>query len=368
MAIQRLSIQGVRNLAHAQFDPGPGVNVLFGANGAGKSSILEAIHLVAMARSFKLARTRTLIRDGEDQAIVFAELDKGARLGVQRSRDGHHTIRINGETVSHASELAMRLPLQLIHSDSFLLLEGTPGHRRQSLDWGTFHQDHRFHRLWQDAQKSLKNRNSLLRSGRIEGSQMAIWQATLVEAAEAMDQHRQRYLEGFVPRFHEILGQLIELPGLKVHYYRGWDKSRSLNDVLNSQLERDARLGYTQAGPQRADMRVKVNRQMASDVLSRGQQKLVVCALKLAQSLYFEAERGQASLFLVDDLPAELDRQHIARLSKLMEGLSGQVFMTSVEPSLLKDFWQRPERVRVFHVEQGQVHPADDLEQRLNEQ
>lgn len=363
MTIKRLSIQGVRNVAHTQFNPGPGVNLFFGANGAGKSSVLEAVHLVAMARSFKVSRTRTVIRDGEDQAVVFAELDGGTRLGVQRNRDGHHNIRINGESVSHASELAMRLPLQLIHSDSFLLLEGTPGHRRQFLDWGTFHQDNRFHSLWQDAQKSLKNRNSLLRSGRMDASQMQIWQAAFVQAAEAMDQQRQRYLEGFVPRFHEILAQLIDLPELRIHYFRGWDKTRSLNDVLNSQLERDIKLGYTQSGPQRADMRVKINSQMASDVLSRGQQKLVVCALKLAQSLYFEAERGQAALFLVDDLPAELDRQHIGRLSTLMEGLSGQVFMTSVEPSLLKDFWHRPERVRVFHVEQGQVLPADDLEQ-----
>lgn len=363
MAIKRLSIQGVRNLVHTQFNPGPGVNVFYGGNGAGKSSILEAIHLVAMARSFKVSRTRTLITDGNDQAVVFAELDGGTRLGVQRNRDGHHSIRINGENVSHASELAMKLPLQLIHSDSFLLLEGTPGHRRQFLDWGTFHQDHRFHSLWQDAQKSLKNRNSLLRSGRMDRSQMAIWQAAFVKAAEAMDQQRQRYLEGFVPRFHEILAQLIDLPDLRIHYYRGWDKARSLNDVLNSQWERDIKLGYTQSGPQRADMRVKINSQMASDVLSRGQQKLVVCALKLAQSLYFEAERGLTALFLVDDLPAELDRQHISRLSTLMEGLSGQVFMTSVEPSLLKDFWHRPERVRVFHVEQGQVQPADDLEQ-----
>jgi len=363
MSIVRLSIQGVRNIANTQCHPGPGVNVLYGDNGAGKSSVLEAIHLLALARSFKVSRTRTLIRDGDDQAVVFAELDSGTRIGVQRSRNGQHSIRINGEPVAAVSELAHRLPLQLIHSDSFLLLEGSPGHRRQFLDWGVFHQDTAFHSAWQNAQKSLKNRNSLLRSGRIDRSQLAVWQREFLLAAEHIDALRKHYLEGFVPLFHQVLDQLIELPDLRIHYYRGWDKSRTLADVLDNQWDRDLKLGYTQSGPQRADMRIKVRSQAASDVLSRGQQKLVVCALKVAQSLHLQAEHNRPTTFLVDDLPAELDRHHIRKLGALMEGLTGQVFMTSVDPAPLHDFWKSPDRIRMFHVEQGQVLTADDLEQ-----
>lgn len=362
MSIVRLSIQGVRNIVNTQFHPGTGVNVLYGDNGAGKSSVLEAIHLLALARSFKLSRTRTLIRDGDDQAVVFGELDTGTRIGVQRSRSGQHSIRINGEPVGAVSELAHRLPLQLIHSDSFRLLEGSPSDRRQFLDWGVFHQDSAFHTAWHNAQKSLKNRNSLLRSGRMDRSQLAIWQHEFVVAAEHIDDLRKHYLNDFVPLFHQVLDQLIELPDLRIHYYRGWDKSRPLDDVLTSQWDRDSKLGYTQSGPQRADMRIKVRSQAASDVLSRGQQKLVVCALKVAQSLHLQAEHNRPTTFLVDDLPAELDRQHIRKLGALMEGLTGQVFMTSVDPAPLNDFWQSPDRIRLFHVEQGQVHPADDLE------
>lgn len=363
MSIQRLSIQGVRNVADTRFSPGPGVNVLCGDNGAGKSSVLEAIHLLALARSFKQSRTRTLIREGVDQAVVFGEFSGKTRIGVQRSRSGQHSIRINGESVTAVSELALRLPLQLIHSDSFLLLEGAPGHRRQFLDWGVFHLDRDFHGAWQNLQKSLKNRNSLLRSGRMEPSQMAVWQREFVAAADRLDALRKAYLEGFVPCFHRVLSELIELPDLRIHYYRGWDKTRSLVEMLDNQWDRDCKLGYTQSGPQRADMRIKVKNQAASDVLSRGQQKLVVCALKVAQSLHLQAVHNRPTTFLVDDLPAELDRHHIAKLGTLMEGLTGQVFMTSVDPSSLKDFWQSPDRVRVFHVEHGQVQPADDLEQ-----
>lgn len=362
MSIARLTIQGVRNIADTQFHPGPGVNVLYGDNGAGKSSILEAIHLLALARSFKVSRTRTLIREGEDQATVFAELNDRTRIGVQRSRQGQHSIRLNGEAVTVVSELAHRLPLQLIHADSFLLLEGAPSHRRQFLDWGVFHQDLDFHSAWQSAQKSLKNRNSLLRSGKIDPSEMAIWQREFIAAAERLDAYRKQYLEGFVPRFHQVLDALIELPALRIHYYRGWDKSRSLVEMLDSQWDRDCKLGYTQSGPQRADMRIKVNNQAASDVLSRGQQKLVVCALKVAQSLHLQDVHNRPTTFLVDDLPAELDRNHIRKLGGLMEGLTGQVFMTSVDPEPLSEFWQAPDRVKLFHVEQGQVQAMDDGE------
>ena len=363
MSIDRLTIQGVRNIADTQFRPGPGVNVLYGDNGAGKSSVLEAIHLLALARSFKVSRTRTLIRDNEPQATVFAELDNHTRIGVQRSRQGQHSIRLNGETLAAVSELAHRLPLQLIHADSFLLLEGAPGHRRQFLDWGVFHQDADFHNAWQTAQKSLKNRNSLLRSGKIDPSQMAVWQREFIASAERLDAFRKHYLEGFVPRFHQVLDELIEVPELRIHYYRGWDKTRALSDLLDSQWERDCKLGYTQAGPQRADMRIKVNNQAASDVLSRGQQKLVVCALKVAQSLHLQDVHNRPTTFLVDDLPAELDRKHIRKLGSLMERLSGQVFMTSVDPEPLSKFWQAPDRVTVFHVEQGRVQAVDDGEQ-----
>ena len=362
MSIRRLTVTGVRNLADTRFEPGPGVNVVYGDNGAGKSSLLEAIHLLALARSFKVSRTRTLIQNSVDEATVFAEFTNKSKVGVQRSRSGHHSIRINGEAVSAVSELAQRLPLQLIHSDSFLLLEGTPGHRRQFLDWGVFHLEEAFHSLWQNAQKSLKNRNSVLRSGRMDRSQLAVWQREFVAAAEQLDQLRKGYLEGFVPRFHKVLEALIDLPDVRIHYYRGWDKTRSLDEVLEQQFERDLKLGYTQSGPQRSDMRIKVNSQSASDMLSRGQQKLVVCALKVAQSLHLQDVHNRPTTFLVDDLPAELDRHHIQKLGTLMEGLNGQVFMTSVEPSFLKDFWQAPDQVRMFHVEQGQIRPANDSE------
>ncbi len=355
MSLQALSIQGIRNLADTQLSLSSGVNVFFGDNGAGKTSLLEAIHILAMARSFRLARTRTVVAHEADELLVVGDHALLGRIAVRRTQKGQYQIRLRGEPINSLAELVHNLPLQLIHSDSFLLLEGSPGDRRQFLDWGVFHQSSAFHEDWQRLQKSLKNRNSLLRSGRIDRSELEVWEREYEAAAERIDGYRKTYLKGFVPCFHQVLAQLIDLPELRIHYYRGWDKDRPLHDVLEQQRERDTKLGYTQSGPQRADMRIKVGKINAADELSRGQQKLVVCALKIAQSLFLQQQQEQPTIFLIDDLPAELDHHHIRKLGELMEGLNSQVFMTCVDPEPLKHFWKHPNQVRMFHVEHGEI-------------
>jgi DNA replication and repair protein RecF len=361
VSIQALTLQGIRNLAATQLSLKPGVNIFYGDNGAGKTSLLEAIHVLAMARSFRLSRTRTVVAHEFDELIVSAVLDDATRIGIRRTQKGQYQVRVKGESLSSLAELIHLLPVQLIHSDSFALLEGSPSDRRQFLDWGVFHQNKAFHQDWQSLQKSLKNRNSLLRSGRIERSELDVWEREYLACAERIDGYRLQYLEGFVPTFHEVLSQLIDLPELRVHYYRGWDKEKPLSEVLEHQRERDKKLGYTQSGPQRADMRIKVSKVNAADELSRGQQKLVVCALKIAQTLYLQQSIEQSTLFLIDDLPAELDHHHIQKLGSLMERLNAQVFMTCVDPEPLKNFWKHPDQVEMFHVEHGEVRQVTEF-------
>ena len=248
------------------------------------------------------------------------------------------------------------LPLQLINPDSFRLLEGAPKQRRQYLDWGVFHVEHRFLPAWQRLQKSLKQRNSLLRRGRIERSLLAPWEAEIVAAGEQIDGFRQAYLQQLKPIFEQTLAELVSLDGLTLSYFRGWDKERSLAEVLDSQFARDCALGHTQAGPQRGDLRLRLRGLNAAEVLSRGQQKLVVCALKIAQGrLLRQLDRQQDCVFLVDDLPSELDSAHRQALCRLLESLECQVFITCVDADSLSNCWQPDTPLSMFHVEHGHI-------------
>lgn len=364
MPLKRLSVTGVRNLQPVTLHPSPRINIIYGANGSGKSSLLEAIHLLGLARSFRSTRLQPVIQHGLDACTVFGEvLQPGGAtqsVGITRSKQADYQIRIDGQTIRSIAELAETLPLQLINPDSFRLLEGAPKQRRQYLDWGVFHVEHQFLPVWQRLQKSLKQRNSLLRRGRIQRSLLSPWEAELVTAAEKVDEYRRAYLQKLKPVFEDVLARLVTLEDLTLSYYRGWDKEKPLSQVLDEQFDRDSTLGYTQAGPQRADLRLRSGAMSAVDILSRGQQKLVVCALKIAQGSLLKRQGVQQDcIFLVDDLPSELDEQHRRALCALLEDLECQVFVSSVDAGQMRDCWKTDTPLSMFHVEHGRIVQTD---------
>jgi DNA replication and repair protein RecF len=276
-------------------------------------------------------------------------------VGVARRRDGSFEGRVQGRAVHNSAELARRLPLQLINSATFALLEGGPKIRRQFLDWGVFHVEHGFHRLWLEVHRCLRQRNTLLRHDRIAPAQMQPWNARLAADATQLDGFRQRYFDAFYPVFRSTLSELSPIEGLEISYLRGWERDRELLDILDEQLERDRQRGFTVNGPHRADLRVRVRGMSAAEVLSRGQQKLVICALKLAQARIFAQTQGHECVFLIDDLPAELDSRHRQSICRLLETMGCQVIVTCVDPAELEGCWggASADEIRMFHVEQG---------------
>ena len=371
--IQQLTINDVRNLTSASFFPSPSINVLYGLNGSGKTSILEAIHLLGLARSFRSSRLRPVINRESEKCTVFGRIKNDelgtVPVGVSRNvKDETIQIRMGGETLRSTSELAKLLPLQVINPDTFKLLEGSPKARRHFIDWGVFHVKHQdFIPLWKRMQKALKQRNSLLRHGRIKGSELSVWDREFVKASEAVDSLRQNYLERLTPVFHEVLGQLTNLKGISINYYRGWDKESTLGNIMGSGLARDIHTGYTHAGPQRADLRVKLGKTHAVDTLSRGQLKVVVCALKLAQGVLYSQLSEKKCVFLVDDLPSELDSPHRYALCRLLQDMDCQTFITCVEHSALTHCWLPESEVRMFHVKHGVIQLDEEPEEEIRQ-
>lgn len=365
MSLSRITITGVRNLTPVNLSSlSPRINIFYGANGSGKTSVLEAVHLLGLARSFRSARLLPVIQYEVPACTVFGEVrGEGERvhhLGISRDRQGEAQIRVDGQNARSAAQLAELLPLQVINPDSFKLLEGSPKIRRQFLDWGVFHVEPRFISAWQRLQKALKQRNSWLRHGTLDSASQAAWDREMCAASLEIDEYRRAYIETLKPVFEQVLAELLPLDELTLSYYRGWDKARDLSEVLHQSLLRDQALGHTQFGPQRADLRLRLSGQNAADILSRGQQKLVVCALRIAQGhLVNKAKYGQC-VYLVDDLPSELDSQHRRTLCRLLESLQCQVFITCVDNELLTDTWQMDTPVTMFHVEHGRITQTHD--------
>ena len=354
-SLQQLSIRQLRNISAIDLFPGPGINLLYGENGSGKTSVLESIHLLGLARSFRNNQLKPLIQHGESESTIFGRLDNGQTLGLSKSQKGTGEIKVGGKNAENASSLAQQLPLQLFNSDTFRILEGSPANRRNFIDWGVFHVEHRFLHDWRQAQKSLQQRNSLLKSG-ASAAELAPWTLEFCRYSELVDAYRRDYISVLLPHVDRVVRTLLPDISLGFRYERGWDsKATGLQEVLDGSVERDRRYGHTHHGPHRADLSILASGHNAVDILSRGQQKLVVCSLKIAQGVLLQEARQVSCLYLVDDLPSELDASNRARLCHFLKELESQVFITCVEPESLDSGWLGTEEMRLFHVKHGKI-------------
>ncbi len=363
MRLERVNITAVRNLQSVQLQNLAQINVFYGANGSGKTSVLEALYLLGMARSFRTPHVKALITRGQNGCTVYAERVSKASgrlgLGVTRDLAAGYQIRIGGRTVTSIAELASCLPVLCLNADSFSVFLGGPAVRRKYLDWSVFHVEQEFYPAWKKYQRCIKQRNTLLRRDKLDRKSLAVWSAELAEAGELLNALREKHFLGLKPLFEDIAGRLsADLKGLEIRYNRGWDASRPLGDVLSGSLELDFERGYTQTGPHRADLKFRLCGGEAAASLSRGQMKLAVCALTLAQGRLVGGMTERSCLYLVDDLPAELDARHRASFCEILSELETQVFITSVEAADLEGMWPEAQKVKMFHVEQGEIKEA----------
>lgn len=357
--IQRLEISCLRNLDQIQLSPSPQINIFFGDNGSGKTSLLESIYLLGLGRSFRSSKTESVIQDGSECSTVFAELTDGISIGLRKPRRQSQILKLQGDRQRNWVDTARHLPLQLINAESFSLLEGGPKVRRRFLDWGVFHVEHSFIGSWRNTSRCLAHRNLLIKEPRLDKLQLAVWDSEFSDAANMVDIARRRYFDLFLPLALETVKELITIEGLSLQYWRGWDESTSIDEALRLSLDKDIRYGATQVGPHRADLLVKVGKRAAEDILSRGQQKLLVSALKIAQGRLLAKHSGVQGIYLVDDLPSELDKHNRKLVCELLVNLGSQVFLTSVASSDLENSWVSSVLLRTFHVEHGKIAPVD---------
>lgn len=369
MTLKRLSIQHLRNLGSVDLLLDDRVNLIFGENGSGKTSILEAINILALGRSFRSHKHKPLIQHNKSSFTVFGKvvsdgdgLAGDIPIGVSREQDGSASFKVGGEGVASAAELATYLPLQVINADTFMLLEGSPAVRRQFIDWLVFHVEHQFYAVWKEWQRCLKHRNSLLRRDRIDPFELAPWDAELAKLTDQIHSFRQSIMDKLILVFQELITEFNLAEGIGIRYFPGWDTTQSYSELLFATRDRDVELGYTFSGAHRAELRITLDGRNAAEILSRGQQKLLVCALKIAQGVMYTRLTGRKTIYLVDDLPAELDEKHRKLLVSWLSKMDTQVFVTGVDRQTLEAIWEEsPELTKkMFHVEQGRVSRVDD--------
>jgi DNA replication and repair protein RecF len=350
--LTQLRIKDFRNLRGLDLSPSPGINLILGPNASGKSSLLEAIHLLSRGKSFRTRHLAQTINHEASGFLIAGNISReevgNTALGMEYEKKGRLHIKIDGKSVQKLSEIAFYLPTITIHQDSQLIFTQGPEFRRAFLDWGLFHVEPLFLPAWQRYRRALRQRNSMLQ-GSIKYSD--VWDKELIEMAQVMDRQRQAYLQRFIPFFKDYLSLLRMEETVDIGYRPGWNTETGLAAQLMDSFPEDRRAGYTRLGAHRAYLDFKVNGILVREVLSRGQLKVLVYALYLAQACTLAEITGKRGLILMDDLAAELDKHHINRLMAKITAMGFQVFITSSDLQFA-DHIQTSGRM-LFHVEQG---------------
>lgn len=361
MRAATLDIVAFRNLRRISLSCAPGLNLLVGPNASGKTSLLEALYFLGRGRSFRTRQPRELIQIDAPAFRVAAVMNgaDGRRVPVGVERGPRDLVaRIGGAPTRSLAQLARQVPVLLLDPDSHRLLEDGPQQRRRFMDWGLFHAEPGFLDAWRRYGAALRHRNAALRSGSADRVVDA-WDGELAAAAAILDRLRETFCEALgsvlEPLMEAILGQVA----VRVDYRRGWPLEPSGRDCAGwprAGRDQDRQQGHTRLGPHRADFTVRVAGQSPAEGLSRGQQKLLVIALVLAQAELYRRHAGDACILLIDDLPAELDPGNRARVMRALAALDTQLFATAIESGLLDAAAWR--EARTFHLAAGEITAA----------
>jgi DNA replication and repair protein RecF len=329
MILTDLKIHHLRNISQAHLSLNSRFNFIYGCNGSGKTSILEALYLLSCGHSFRSREIAPIIAHDQQALTVFSRSIDNSTISIQKSAATPTQIKLNNQFCHSTSQLAYALPCQIFYSDIFQIIDAGPTVRRSVLDWGLFHVKQNYLIIWKEYKKVLKQRNALLKT-KAPYNKFIPWDKQLSDLAAQLDDLRRNYFAQWELVFYKVLEQLSSCM-CTIQYYKGWDRKnvgRSLMDVLAEHFNSDLYKQYTQYGPHQADILIHTDESKAKHVLSRGQQKIILIALKLAQS---ELINGDC-LYLFDDLPAELDELHQRNLFDHLQNTNGQYVITSINP------------------------------------
>ncbi len=350
MVLLGLEVRFLRVLREVEWAPGEGLNLIVGGNGAGKTSLLEAVFLTARGRSFRSGRWVDLITEGMDAGRVEGRYrsDGGAFTRVEvRQLGAVRRMEMDGKAVQTREAVVRKIPLRLLHSHSGELILGGPALRRSFVDWNLFHVEPSYPDLWRRYRRCHAQKSAILKEGR---GDLGIWNRELALHGDAMVEARAAYVQAMNEELTHVVEGFGPLSSLRVGYEtKGY--SGDLGSALDAIKEQEWRSGQCLVGPHRDDLTIEMDGHLCKGVASAGQARLAVAALQIAAERIFRARMARSSIWLLDDLGAEWDEQAQADCLRGILKVAKQCLVTSIGRP--KDSLLRPYPHTLFHVEHG---------------
>lgn len=370
MRVQTLQIADFRNLREVSLLPSPRATILVGANGQGKTNLLEAIYFLTTLKPLRAARLGELVRFGSDRATVSAEIEGPGgvrRLAVQVDGSGR-TAWLDGKPQERLEGYFEGLAAVCFAPDDLLLVKGSPEGRRRFLDRAAFNRWPAVLAEVRDYLRALRTRNAALRTAPTEVEES--FREPLARAGARLLARRRDVVAELSPRvdaaFHQISGPTA--PPARIAYRTAGaiglagDEAalvERLREALAGRSMRDRERGFTSVGPHMDDLSLSLGDRPARVYGSQGQQRAMVLALKIAEIENVRALLGRPPLLLLDDVSSELDPEKNRFLLGYLRSLDGQAFLTTTDARLLQP-GAGPDTL-MLAVESGGVSPMNHL-------
>src|SRR5215211_2153168 len=373
--VERLEVVDFRNHDRAAVELPAGVSVLVGANGVGKTNLLEAVGYLATLGSHRVGQDASLIRAGAASAVIRAAIRRaGRRLLVDvELRPGTGVRgRVNGAPVPRARDLLGVVRATVFAPEDLGLVRGDPEERRRFLDTLATQRLPRYHGSRQDYDRVLRQRNTLLRSagGRLPPSALAtleVWDEKLASAGAEIWSERLRLVAALTPRvelaYQRLAGRDDAVDVAYVSSVAGPGSpdpdpdpaklAQALRERLGADRAREVERGLTLSGPHRDDLALALRGLPARTHASHGEAWSLALALRLGSHRLL-TEEGEEPVLLMDDVFAELDRQRRDRVAEAARAAEQTVVTAAVAEELPPDL-----RAAVFHVEPGSVQLSE---------
>jgi DNA replication and repair protein RecF len=352
MWVKKIGAQNIRSFAEFELKLESGLNIFTGPNGAGKTSILEALDVLSRGKSFRSSSMSPIIRFEQKEILVHAHVmnqdEEAFHAGIQYA-SGQTLIKLNQEKIDKWSQLAAELPIIDIHPESYLLITGIPEVRRKFLAWGAFHVEPSFYPAWQKYHRALKQRNECLKQNNYK--EAANWHPVMAETAQWIVKIFHQYTEAITPYIIDLTDYFGFEELIECDFDAGWDRTQSFQKALDAELlERN---NTTTIGPHRCDLKLHWQGKKFAKSSSRGQQKVLALAMKLAQASLLVESIDKTPIYLIDELAAELDDVRCEAALQVISSLNAQALITSVAPAPINKFINN--QAKWFHVEHGQA-------------
>ena len=360
MLLRRLQLRNHRNYAHLDLSMEPGVNVFMGANGQGKTNLLESVAMLALSSSPRARRDVEVVGPVAAASRIEADVESSGRrmeltisLNVEGER-AHRTIEVDGAR-RRAFDLPGHFRVTLFWPDDLGLIKAGPEQRRRFLNQLLVQVQPGYARALSGLRRILEQRNSLLKrvaAGEETADMLEVWNDELVRTGSEVAGARSAAVRELAPVAARCQAEIGAGERLEIDYL---GPPEDLAAAVHNSLAEDLRRGATSVGPHRDDLRIRLDGQDARGYASQGQQRTAVLSLKLAEAELVTRRSGERPVLLLDDVLSELDLERRVALLRHV-GSGGQVVITSVDAGPFP-----PELIaaaKVWQVHAGQVTPC----------